>query len=159
MLIQKFHSGFSIFRLYLRELKTLTILILKTQMKKTFSFLLIIALLPVTASFGQNQNATEIIITKTDLAKADTSIPVALIGEPVGSVKLYEPRWVEATENSPAYGVVEGSIFPVDPNGWPINFRVLLPANWSQRAIRSLSMCAILTFWQTFPPRHPPQPR
>jgi hypothetical protein len=52
-------------------------------------------------------------------------------------VKLYEPRWIDATDDTPAYCVVEGSIFPVDSNGWPINFRVLLPASWSQRAMQA----------------------
>ncbi len=82
------------------------------------------------------ENLPKIDIQNSDLNKAGTSISVSLIGEPVGSVKLYEPRWVDATENMPAYGVVEGSIFPVDPNGWPINFRVLLPASWSQRSMQ-----------------------
>lgn len=79
-------------------------------------------------------NTAPVIITRADIEKAGTSIPASEIGEPVSSVKLYPPRWVEATENSPAYGVVEGSVFPADPNGWPINFRVLLPASWSRRS-------------------------
>ncbi|HLP17737.1 MAG TPA: tannase/feruloyl esterase family alpha/beta hydrolase, partial [Bacteroidota bacterium] len=69
--------------------------------------------------------------------KAGTVIPASMIGEPVGSVRLYEPRWIEATPATQAYAVVEGSILPVDPNGWPINFRVLLPARWSQRALQA----------------------
>lgn len=104
-------------------------------MKKSYSFLLTLLLLVSVVVFGQNPMSSAIVITKADLVKAGTSVPASAIGEPVGSVQLYEPRWVEATENAPAYGVVEGSVFPVDPNGWPINFRVLLPANWSQRAI------------------------
>lgn len=76
-------------------------------------------------------NTSGIVITKADIAKAGTSIPASAIGEPVGSVKLYEPRWVEATATVPAHGIVEGSIMPVDPQSWPINFRVLLPENWS----------------------------
>ena len=79
---------------------------------------------------------SNIVITKADLDKIGTSVPVTAIGEPVGSVKLYAPRWVDATATVPAYGVVEGSIMPVDPNGWPINFRVVLPANWSQRGMQ-----------------------
>jgi hypothetical protein len=81
-------------------------------------------------------NSSNIVITKTDIEKAGISIPASAIGEPVGSVKLYAPRWVEATATIPAYGVVEGSIMPVDPNGWPINFRVLLPAAWSFRGMQ-----------------------
>ncbi len=86
---------------------------------------------------GQNSSSKNIEITKNDILKAGTSIDVSAIGEPVGSVKLYTPRWVEATDVTPAYAVVEGSIFPVDPNGWPINFRVLLPASWSHRAMQA----------------------
>jgi pimeloyl-ACP methyl ester carboxylesterase len=86
---------------------------------------------------GQDFSSKNIVITKTDIEKAGTSIPVSAIGEPVGSVKLYDPRWVEATDATPAYAIVEGSIFPVDPNGWPINIRVLLPASWSHRAMQA----------------------
>ncbi|NMC40032.1 MAG: tannase/feruloyl esterase family alpha/beta hydrolase, partial [Bacteroidales bacterium] len=82
----------------------------------------------------QQVEVSVITITRADIEKADNFIPVSAIGEPVGSVKLYPPRWVEGNESSPSYGVVEGSIFPVDPNGWPINFRVLLPATWSMRS-------------------------
>jgi feruloyl esterase len=81
--------------------------------------------------------AQNIIITKNDIGRAGTSIPVSAIGEPIGSVKLYAPVWVEPTDATPAHVVIEGSIFSVDPNGWPINFRVLLPASWSRRAIQS----------------------
>lgn len=77
-----------------------------------------------------------IAITKADMEKAGASVPVSAIGEPVGSVKLYEPRWVDATATTPAYGIVEGSIMPVDADGWPINFRVLLPANWLLRGMQ-----------------------
>ena len=101
--------------------------------------LLITATLILTAvvAAGQNSASKNKIINKTDIDKAGASIPVSAIGEPVGSVKLYNPRWVEATNATPAYAVVEGSIFPVDPNGWPINFRVLLPASWSHRSMQA----------------------
>jgi feruloyl esterase len=87
-------------------------------------------------NFLPNKSSCRYRHNQTDLIKAGTSIPVSSIGEPVGSVKLYKPHWIEATDATPAYGVVEGSIFPVDPNGWPINFRVLLPAGWSQHAMQ-----------------------
>ena len=66
----------------------------------------------------------------------EPSIPASAIGEPVGGVTLSPPRWVEATANSVAYALVEGAIAPKDPKGKPINFRVLLPASWSRRAIQ-----------------------
>ena len=105
-------------------------------MKKSFSVVVTFFFLAGPATFGQSKVLTDILITKADLIKAGTSVPVSSIGEPVGSVKLYEARWIEATDATPAYGVVEGSIFPVDTNGWPINFRVLLPAGWSQHAMQ-----------------------
>ncbi len=78
------------------------------------------------------------MITAADVTveRVGTSIPADAIGEPVGGVTLSSPRWVEATGNSVAYATVDGSIAPKGPNGKPINFRVLLPANWSRRAIQ-----------------------
>ena len=93
-------------------------------MKRHIYFLPVLFVFVSMLAFGQNQNPSEIVITRANLAKVGTGVPVSALGEPAGSVKLYEPRWVEATENAPAYGVVEGSIFPVDSKGWPINFRV-----------------------------------
>jgi len=106
-------------------------------MKRLCCFVSVVSLLAITTAFGLEKATTDIIITSADIEKAGTSIPVTAIGEPVGSVRLYAPRWIEATDASPAYAVVEGSILPVDPNGWPINFRVLLPASWSHRAMQS----------------------
>ncbi len=106
-------------------------------MKKLSCFIVTLFLLAGIVNFGRTKVSTDILITKADITKAGTSIPVSSIGEPVGSVKLYEPRWIEAADATQAYCVVEGSIFPVDPNGWPINFRVLLPASWSQRAMQA----------------------
>jgi len=78
------------------------------------------------------------VITAADVTveRVGTSIPVSDIGEPVGGVTLSPPRWFDATGNSVAYAVVEGAIAPKDPNAKPINFRVLLPASWSRRAIQ-----------------------
>jgi len=105
-------------------------------MKKLFYFITTIFIITGTVAIGQIP-AINIVITKADIEKIGTSIPASAIGEPVSSVILYSPRWVEATNDIPAYAVVEGSIFPVDPNGWPINFRVLLPASWSLRAMQT----------------------
>jgi pimeloyl-ACP methyl ester carboxylesterase len=78
------------------------------------------------------------VITAADVTveKVGTSIPASAIGEPVGGVTLSLPRWVEATDNAVAHALVEGSIAPKGPQGKPINFRVLLPASWSRRAIQ-----------------------
>ena len=106
-------------------------------MKRLNILITVTIILAEVVAAGQNFSSKNIVITETDIEKAGTSIPVSAIGEPVGSVKLYDPRWVEATDAIPAYAIVEGSIFPVDPNGWPINFRVLLPASWSRRAMQA----------------------
>lgn len=106
-------------------------------MKKLIYLVIVLFFFGVNESFAQAKILTNITITKADLSKVGTSVPASSIGEPVGSVKLYEPRWVEATDATPAYAVVEGSIFPVDPKGWPINFRVILPASWSQRSMQA----------------------
>ncbi len=98
--------------------------------------LLAISTLVACATYRQTQSDTEINIQETDLSKIGSEIPVGEIHEPVGSVTLYTPRWVETTESTPGHAIVEGSIFPVDPNGWPINFRVLLPAAWKKRSMQ-----------------------
>lgn len=105
-------------------------------MKKHFYIVTASLFLAVTCAFSQNNSSNEKLITKADLDKIGTSITASLIGEPVSSVKLFTPRWIEAIGDAQAYGVVEGSIFPVDPNGWPINFRVLLPSKWSFRCVQ-----------------------
>lgn len=106
-------------------------------MRKLNCFFTFILILTVASASGQNTDSGNIVITKADLEKAGESIPNSAIGEPVGSVKLYTPRWIEAANGMPAYGVVEGSIFPVDPQGWPINFRILLPSSWSRRSMQA----------------------
>jgi hypothetical protein len=90
----------------------------------------------ISGSLFAQTNASNIVITRADIEKAGTSIQASSIGEPVSAVKLYAARWVDATATIPAHGIVEGSIMPVDPNGWPINFRVLLPASWSLRSMQ-----------------------
>jgi feruloyl esterase len=84
------------------------------------------------------RRAADRVITAADitLERVGTNIPASAIGEPVGGVTLSPARWVEATEKSVAHVLVEGTIAPKDPNGKPINFRVLLPASWSRRAIQ-----------------------
>jgi hypothetical protein len=71
-------------------------------------------------------------------ARLGTSIPVVSIGEPVSGVTVNPPKWVAAAPQAPAYCSVDGSMAPVDssPNAKPINFRVLLPATWSRRAVQ-----------------------
>jgi hypothetical protein len=78
------------------------------------------------------------VITESDVTaeRVGSSIPVSAIGEPVSAVQLSTPRWVAGADAVSSYATVDGSILPVDPNGKPINFRVILPASWSRRAIQ-----------------------
>ena len=78
------------------------------------------------------------IITESDVTaeRVGDSIPVEAIGEPVSAVTVSAPRWVAGANAASSYATVDGSILPVDPNGKPINFRVILPASWSRRAIQ-----------------------
>jgi len=82
---------------------------------------------------GENKLITEADVTAE---RVGTSIPVSDIGEPVSAVKLSAPRWVSGSDSASSYAIVEGAILPIDPNGKPINFRVILPASWSRRAIQ-----------------------
>jgi hypothetical protein len=65
-----------------------------------------------------------------------TSVEPSAIGEPVRSVTLSAPSWVDATNAVPAHCRVNGSMAPIDTasTARPINFSVVLPASWSRRA-------------------------
>ncbi len=78
------------------------------------------------------------IITQADVTaeRVGDSIPASAIGEPVSAVKLSAPQWVAGADANSSYASVDGQILPVDPNGKPINFRVILPASWSRRSIQ-----------------------
>jgi hypothetical protein len=81
---------------------------------------------------------TSAVITARDCTpeKVGATIASSAIGEPVRSVLLSSPAWVEALNGVPAHCRVDGSIAPVDTSSTarPINFRVVLPASWSRRA-------------------------
>jgi feruloyl esterase len=81
--------------------------------------------------------AEDKVITQESVTaeKVGDSIPASAIGEPVSAVKLNAPRWSGGT-NGGGSVTVDGSILPVDPKGKPINFRVVLPAKWSRRAMQ-----------------------
>jgi feruloyl esterase len=77
-------------------------------------------------------------ISATDCtpAKIGSSIAPSAIAAPVSGVTLSPPSWVEASNDVPAHCRVAGSIAPVDTSSTarPINFAVVLPASWSDRA-------------------------
>jgi feruloyl esterase len=80
----------------------------------------------------------DVAITASDCtpATAGTSIPPSAIGEPVRSVTLSPPMWIEAANSVPAHCRVNGTMAPVDTasTAKPINFSVVLPASWGHRA-------------------------
>ena len=80
---------------------------------------------------GERKTITEADCTA---AKLGTAIPAGAIGEPVSSVSLSEPKWTAATDTSPGYCTVDGSMAPIDPAARPINFRVVFPVSWTLRA-------------------------
>ena len=79
-----------------------------------------------------------IVVTEADCTadKLGSSIPVSGIGELVAGITLKKPVWTDASELMPGYCSVDGSMAPVskEANAKPINFRVILPASWNQRA-------------------------
>jgi hypothetical protein len=83
---------------------------------------------------------SEKVIAEADctVGKLGATIPVSAIGEPVSGVTLNAPVWKGAAGANPAYCSVDGSMAPVDTaaNAKPINFRVVLPASWSHRAVQ-----------------------
>lgn len=64
--------------------------------------------------------------------KVGKSIPASLIGEPTSGALLSPPKWIK--DQNGEYGIVDGTILPVDADGKPINFRVTLPAKWTKRS-------------------------
>ena len=84
-------------------------------------------------SLGPNKTIAEADCTA---ARVGEAISASAIGEPVAKIALNAPRWAAAAGNVPAHCAVEGSMASIDtaPTSRPINFRVLLPAEWSHRA-------------------------
>jgi feruloyl esterase len=79
-----------------------------------------------------------VVIREVDctVARLGSSIPSSAIGEPASGVTLAAPAWVAATESAPAHCRVDGAIAPVSAGAKPINFRVLMPASWTLRAVQ-----------------------
>jgi hypothetical protein len=82
--------------------------------------------------------STAKVLTAADCTseRLGATVATSAIGEPVRSVTLSAPSWVEATSGVPAHCRVNGSMAPIDTAGTarPINFSVVLPASWSHRA-------------------------
>ncbi len=86
---------------------------------------------------GESATAGKAITTAECTAeRLGSSIAASAIGEPVRSVTLSAPSWVESANGAPAHCRVNGSMAPIDTasTARPINFSVVLPASWSRRA-------------------------
>ena len=70
--------------------------------------------------------------------KLGTTVPTEKVGEPVRRVTLSSPSWTAETANAPAYCRLDGVIDPVDTSATarPINFGVVLPAQWNRRSVQ-----------------------
>ena len=83
-------------------------------------------------------NAAGKTITAADCTaeRLGSLVAPSAIGEPVRSVTLSAPSWVESANGAPAHCRVNGSMAPIDTasTARPINFSVVLPASWSRRA-------------------------
>jgi len=95
-----------------------------------------LSLLAATAGVAQPIAGRTITSADCTAARLGSSIPVPMIGEPVRSVVLAAPAWVEAGTGTPAHCRVDGVMAPIssDATARPINFRVVLPAAWNRRA-------------------------
>src|SRR5262245_53173197 len=114
------------------------------NLKRTLSITLLLSFslfVPKAALFSGQAPASSAdkTITEADCTapKLGPTIPANAIGEPVGGVTLSAPRW-SAAGATPAYCAVDGVMAPLDTSayGRPINFRVMLPASWSRRAVQ-----------------------
>ena len=95
-----------------------------------------VSLLAATAAVAQPTTGTTITPADCTAARLGSGIPVPMIGEPVRSVTLAAPAWVDAGNGTPAHCRVDGVMAPIssDATARPINFRVVLPAAWNGRA-------------------------
>jgi pimeloyl-ACP methyl ester carboxylesterase len=90
----------------------------------------------VAADRGQPAVIATLTAADCTVEKLGVAVPVSAIGEPVRSVTLSPPSWVESASGVPAHCRVDGSMAPVDtsPTARPITFSVVLPASWNGRA-------------------------
>jgi len=101
----------------------------------------IVIILPARSSNPAAQSAhptgtTIIRATDCTVDRLGAPVPTSSIGEPVRSVTLSAPSWVEAANDVTAHCRVNGSMASIDTNSTarPINFSVMLPATWPRRA-------------------------
>ena len=94
--------------------------------------------LPVLNAVAENSSYQDTVITETECSvdRLGSSIPASAIGEPVAGVTLKTPVWTKATGPNPAYCSIDGSMAPLskDRGASPINFQVIFPESWSNRA-------------------------
>ena len=93
-------------------------------------------LLAATAAMAQPGAVKTITPFDCSATRLGSSIPVPMVGDPVRSITVAAPVWVDAGNDSPAHCRVDGMMAPIsgDATARPINFRVALPAAWNRRA-------------------------
>ena len=91
---------------------------------------------PAPAASSVSASGKSITAAECTAERLGATIPPSAIGEPVRSVALSAPSWVEATNGVPSHCRVNGSMAPIDTasTARPINFSLVLPASWSRRA-------------------------
>ena len=97
---------------------------------------LIFAFLAATGLLCAQPVAKKLTEADCTAEKLGVSIPTELIAEPVSAVTLGALVWKHSATPLPAYCSIDGSMAPVETSGKakPILFRVLLPAEWGERA-------------------------
>ena len=115
-------------------------LIASRSLAVTFGLVLVASERPSTVQVATAATPVERPLSEADCSQSvlGDRVPVASIKEPVSGVTLEPPRWSPAAGAAPGYCAVDGVMTPVDgqSNAKPINFRVLLPASWSGRAVQ-----------------------
>ena len=91
---------------------------------------------PVAAPLPEIGPAKTITSADCASAKLGETIPIKAIGEPVSAVTIGTPTWHAATDTTPAYCDIRGSIGPIDRSAPDINFGVTFPATWGLRAVQ-----------------------
>ena len=93
---------------------------------------------PASPAPSKTSDSIGITAAECTVEKLGTTVPTEKIGEPVRRVTLSSPSWTAETANAPAYCRVDGVIDPVDTSATarPINFGVVLPAQWNRRSVQ-----------------------
>ena len=98
--------------------------------------LAVVSSLAPSAGAAQTRSSRTVTSAECTVRNLGETIPREAIGEPVSGVTLDAPVWNEAADEVPAHCSVDGVMEAADPmeTARPINFRVVLPADWNGRS-------------------------